>query len=313
MKADKEKNFVSAVIYVRNDADRIAAFIQNLYQLLDKNFTDYEIICVNDQSTDSSMESIKSAYNREGGAPLTLINMGFYHGTELAMNAGVDLAIGDFVFEFDSALMDYEPELIMDVYRHSLTGFDIVGAAPKHHIARSSRWFYRLFNRHFEGPNALRTERFRILSRRAINRVHAISKTIPYRKAIYAGCGLKLDVLEYDNSLASQGSRQKDENGIRQSVAVDSLMLFTNVAFKLSMMMTFLMIGTTVIMAVYALVYYIAGNTIEGWTTTVLFLSFGFFGVFAVLAIVIKYLSLILDLTFKKEKYFVMSVEKLTK
>ena len=313
MKADKEKNFVSAVVYIRNDEDRIAEFIQNLYHLLDDNFCDYEIICVNDHSTDDSIAAVKAAYNRDGGAPLTLINMGFYHGTELSMNAGVDLAIGDFVFEFDSALMDYNPKLIMDVYHHSLTGYDIVGAAPKQHIARSSRWFYRLFNRNFGGPNALRTERFRILSRRAINRVHAVSKTIPYRKAIYASCGLKLDVLEFENTRRPSAGRQKDENGIRQSVAIDSLMLFTNVAFKLSMIMTFLMIATTIIMAIYAIVYYIVGNTIEGWTTTVLFLSFGFFGVFAVLAIVIKYLSLILDLTFKKEKYFVMSVEKLTK
>ena len=79
------------------------------------------------------------------------------------------------------------------------------------------------------------------------------------------------------------------------------------------MTMTLIMIGMTIVMAVYALIFFIMGNTIEGWTTTVLFISFGFFGVFAILAIVIKYLSLILDLSFKKEKYFVMSVEKLTK
>lgn len=313
MTTNKETNFVSAVVYVRNDADRIDAFIKSLNGVFNSNFLHYEIICVNDHSEDASVDKIKSAVQTSGGAPLTLINMGFYHGAELSMNAGVDLAIGDFVFEFDSALKDYDESLIMDVYRRSLTGFDIVGAAPKNHIARSSRLFYRLFNRHAAAPNKLRTERFRVLSRRAINRVHAISKTIPYRKALYASCGLNIDTIRYENAAPLAVGDHRDDTNIRRSVAIDSLMLFTDVAFKFSMVMTFIMIAMTVFMAVYALVFFLIGNTIEGWTTTVLFLSFGFFGVFAILAIVIKYMSLILDLTFKKEKYFVMSVEKLTK
>ena len=45
------------------------------------------------------------------------------------MNAGVDLAIGDFVFEFDTVCMDYKTELLMQVYRRSLEGFDIVSAS----------------------------------------------------------------------------------------------------------------------------------------------------------------------------------------
>jgi len=311
--ANKETNFISAVIYVRNDENRIDTFINNLNDVFDSNFLHYEIICVNDHSSDESVKKIESAVKKSSGAPLTLINMGYYHGAELSMNAGVDLAIGDFVFEFDCALQDFDMDLIMDIYRHSLTGFDIVGAAPKYHIARSSRLFYRLFNRHAAAPNSLQTERFRVLSRRAINRVHAISKTIPYRKALYASCGLNIDTIEYENDTDDIQKKHKDDTHIRKSVAIDSLMLFTDVAFKFSMAMTFIMIGFTIIMAIYALIFFLIGNTIEGWTTTVLFLSFGFFGVFAILAIVIKYLSLILDLTFKKEKYFVMSVQKLTK
>ena len=37
---------------------------------------------------------------------ITILNMSFFHGVEAAMNAGVDLAIGDFVFEFDSCIAD---------------------------------------------------------------------------------------------------------------------------------------------------------------------------------------------------------------
>ncbi len=52
--------------------------------------------------------------------------MGYSHGLEASMNAGIDLSIGDFVFEFDSCFMDFDPDVIMQVYRKSLQGFDIV-------------------------------------------------------------------------------------------------------------------------------------------------------------------------------------------
>lgn len=310
MNPNKEKNFISAVVYVHNNENDIKAFLEKIHGVLDENFLNFEIICVNDASSDRSADAIKAACQGFSGAPLAIINMGHFHGLELAMNAGVDLAIGDFVFEFDTITMDYDISLVMDIYHHSLSGYDIVGAAPKNQIAGSSKFFYRLFNRYFNGPGKLRTERFRILSRRAINRVHSISKTMPYRKAIYAGSGLAMSTLEYDNTVQKK-QKSRDEHRIRQSIAIDSLMLFTDVAFKFSITMAFLMIGFTVFMAGYALVYYLMGNAIEGWTTTVLFIAFGFFGVFSILTIIIKYLSLILDLNFKKERYFIMSIEKI--
>lgn len=312
MKKNKEKNFVSAVLYVHNNEDIIEDFLSSLIKLFNKNFEHYEIVCVDDNSSDNSINEIKKTCQKIKGSSISLINMGFYHGLELSMNAGVDLAIGDFVFEFDNVVMDYDADFIMDIYRHSLSGYDIVSAAPKEHISSSSKIFYRLFNKNSNSPNKLKTESFRVLSRRAINRVHSISKTMPYRKAIYASSGLKIDSLEYDNKNHKSKLSNKEESGFRKSVAIDSLMLFTNVAFKLSMLMTFIMMGVAVFMAVYALVFFIIGSTIEGWTTTVLFISFGFFGVFAILAIVIKYLSLLLDLVFKKEKYFIKSIDKIT-
>lgn len=46
------------------------------------------------------------------------------------MNVGVDMVIGDFIFEFDNTVLDFDPSLFMDIYRHLLQGFDIVSASP---------------------------------------------------------------------------------------------------------------------------------------------------------------------------------------
>ena len=55
------------------------------------------------------------------------------------------------------------------------------------------------------------------------------------------------------------------------------------------------------------------GHPVAGWTTTMFVITVGFAGLFAVLAIVVKYLSLLLELTFKQQKYLVESIEKLQK
>ena len=62
---------------------------------------------------------------------VNVVHMSFFQGLESAMNAGRDIAIGDFVYEFDDIFVDYEPELIMEVYREMLCGNDIVAASSK--------------------------------------------------------------------------------------------------------------------------------------------------------------------------------------
>ena len=52
-------------------------------------------------------------------------------------------------------------------------------------------------------------------------------------------------------------------------------------------------------------------HPVEGWTTTILFLSVAFFGLFGILTIIIKYLQLLMDLVFKRKHYSFESVEKL--
>jgi len=308
----KEKNFVSAVIYVYNDETRISGFLGQINGILANNFEKYQIICVNDASSDKSLEIIRSVAKTITGTVINVVNMSFYQGVELSMNAGIDLSIGDFVFEFDNMVMDYEPELMMAVYNRSLEGFDIVNAAPKSCGNKSSRLFYALFNHYSLSPNPLRTENFRILSRRAINRVHSMSKTIPYRKAVYANCGLKIDTIEYANDVSCKKHYNGETVKLRKEMATDSLMLFTNIAYRISIAATLFMMIATFGIGVYTIVSYSTEQVVSGYTSLMLVIAGGFFGIFAILAVVIKYLSILTDLVFSKEKYTIESVETIS-
>lgn len=310
---NKEKNFVSAVVYVHNNEAQIPMFLTRLNSVLSSHFEKYEIICVNDHSTDQSVDTIKQVVQELDSAVVSMINMSFRQGVELSMNAGVDLAIGDFIFEFDSVCMDYEPDVIMQVYRRSLSGFDIVSAAAAQTPKKSSQLFYAIFNKYSGNEYRLRTESFRILSRRAINRVHALSKTIPYRKALYANCGLKLDTITYQSCGCQAGGDRSSFRNSRKDMAVDILILFTGLAYRASFALAVVMMLFAVLSGAYTCYIFLENQPVAGWTTIMLFLSFAFFGVFTILAIIIKYLAIIVDLIFKKQHYITESVDKLNK
>lgn len=304
----KEKNFISAVVYVHNDADVIKEFTKNLYATLKQNFLKFELIFVNDASTDNSVEAIREVTGSFEGCATSILSMSYHQGTEMAMNAGVDLSIGDFVYEFDSILMDYEADMIFDLYKESLKGFDIVSASPKNGQRISSKLFYKVFNKFANMEYMLSTERFRVISRRAINRVNSLSKTIPYRQAVYANCGLKLKTIEYKGT-KNVKSNKKDKS----ELAVNSLLLFTDVAYKVTRLMAVVMMLLTLCMAIYAAIVFVMGQPIEGWTTLVLIISGSFFGLFAILTMIVKYEAVILDLNFKKKEYVFESIEKISK
>ena len=293
---NKEKNFVSAVVYVHNAEQRIENFLKNLINVMETNFEHSEIICVNDCSEDDSIGKIKNVSSIATTTSVSVINMSYFHGLELAMNAGADMSIGDFVFEFDNTFMDYDIDMIMKVYNRTLEGYDIVSASSNKSQKMSSAIFYKVFDMFTDLSYKMRTESFRILSRRVINRISSMNKTIPYRKAIYANCGLKTDNLVYEINKNVRNKEDKREKKYRTRLATDSLILFTEVGYKFAKLMTGLMMLMSLFMIAYSLVVYVTAHPVEGWTTTIMFLSVAFFGIFGILTVIIKYLQILVDL-----------------
>lgn len=313
MEINKEKNFISAVVYTYNNEEVVIPFFKLLLRTLDNHFEKYEIICVNDDSHDSSVKWIEEFCDNIQHSIITVINMSYYQGVEKAMHAGVDLSIGDFVYEFDSMILDYDEDEIMNIYYKSLEGYDIVGASPNSSAKISSSLFYRFYNHYTNSDNKLVSERFRILSRRGINRVQSMAKTTPYRKSIYANCGLKYITIKYQSVSKNSNKLSHNQEKLRWNTAIDTMILFTDIGYKISFFLTGIMMLTTLFTGVYAIYVFSHSTPIAGWTTTMLVLSFSFFGIFAVLTIVIKYLSIIVNLIFNKQKYVVESIHKITR
>ena len=312
--AKKEKKFISLVVYLHNEEQQILPFMEQIMPMMEENFEAFELICVDDGCTDGTVGSLKEYLEKHNfTAMVNLIHMSFHHGLESAMNAGRDLAIGDFIYEFDTVRMDYPSDTVLQVYKRLLEGYDIVSASTADGVRFTSRWFYRLYNRTSRGSGMIGPETIRIVSRRAVNRIKAMGQYIPYRKAVYANCGLKMDVIHYEKSAAAPGSPKK-RTGERVSLALDSFIYFTNVMERLSLIASCAFLLITIGMGIYILRDFLVGTAIvEGWMSTMGFLALGFFGVFALLTIVLKYLSVLLNLIFKHQRYLISDIEKVVK
>lgn len=308
MNIKKEQNFISAVIYVKNNAATIAGMLDHVYEKMNALFENFEIICVNDASEDESRDIIREKADGFGCA-VTIVDMGYSQGMELSMAAGEDMAIGDFVYEFERTYVSWPDDMIERVYRKMQGGYDIISACPEKSTPLSSRIFYHVFNRYSNVKAKIGTESFRLISRRAINRVASMNTARMYRKAVNANTGLKQTTIRFMpvGSRTGAGVSKKE----RRALAVDSLILFTNIGYKVSLIMSVIMLIFAAVVGIYTVVIYITGHPVAGWTPIMIFLAIGFFVLFAILTFVIKYLSLILNLNLRRAHYVVEDVEKL--
>lgn len=309
---EKEKKFVSLVVYLHNNEKEVEKFLSQNLTAISEMFSQFELVCVDDACTDNTLNVLSDYIDRKSvNAMVNIVHMSYYQGLESAMNAGRDLAIGDFVYEFDSCLVDYESDVLRKVYDTMLKGFDIVSASSDRKTRISSKIFYSLYNAFSrEKAGKVRTETFRIISRRAINRIKAMGTHIPYRKAVYANCGLKSTNIEYSSNNKSNNNVKTSE---RMNLAMDSFVYFTNALEKLSSFLSGIFLLATLAIVVYILIDVVAhNNTADGWLSIMGFLSIGFFGVFVLLTVVLKYLSTLLNLIFKQQRYVISDIEKIT-
>ena len=311
----KEKKFISLVVYLHNVEAYVKYFLNAVIPICEKHFQEFEIVCVDDGCSDGTIEVLKD-YLEENKvrAMVNVIHMSFFHGLESAMNAGRDIAIGDFVFEFDDIFVDYDPDMILKTYEKLMEGYDIVAARSKGKVRLSSRVFYALYNSTSRTKGKIGPETFRVVSRRAINRIKSMGQYIPYRKAVYMNCGLKTATLEYESRDREARVKNKIVTSERTSLALDSFIYFTNVLERVSMILCCVLLVFSVGMGVYLIIDAFNGQKlVEGWLSTMGFLALGFFGVFALLTIILKYLSVILNLIFKQQRYLIADIEKVVK
>ena len=307
----KEKNFVSIVLSFQNDEAVIGTFLQTVDAFLAGKFSAYEYIVVNNGSGDASGPIIRDIAGKLSGS-VTMLNLSYVHDRESAMFAGINLAIGDYIFEFDSLNISYEPEIIWRAYGKCLEGYDVVSTSPNKPIQMSSKIFYYYLSAITHNKMKLTTETFRIVSRRALNRILRSTGKMLYRKAMYNCSGFDVFNLKYEPLNKSDiGADIALSDKVRSGL--DILVSFSEVGLSVAANICFVFSFILLFVIGYTFFSYFTKPDIQpGWTTMMLLVSTGFFGVFFVLTIMSKYLTSLLYELQDRPRYTYRSIEKLS-
>lgn len=302
----KEQVFVSAVLYAHNNEFEIEQALLELDRTLRTYFKNYEIIIVNDFSQDRTLENAHSAIKDIFG-DTTIINLSRKHGVEHAMMAGLNKSMGDFVFELESLNIDFEMELLYEMFKTATgKGFDIVAAASGQ-AGWKSRMFYKLLNRVSYLNLSLSTESVRLVTRRALNAMLNLKERVRYRKALYELTGYSKTLVHYEPINKIVGRKVNREN---IGLAIDALVSFSHFGLRAAHLLTVVFFLFSLFMGGYALYnYYFNQSVVEGWTTLMILMSLGFAGLFFIGGIIGEYTSRILIEIQNRPFYSTKSVE----
>ncbi|MDQ0890933.1 glycosyltransferase involved in cell wall biosynthesis [Paenibacillus sp. V4I9] len=304
----KEQVFISAIVYVRDEENSVVDGLEQLNASLATTFKNYEIILINDASGDATLTNARKVIESILGN-LTIINLSRPHGIEKAMNAGLVKSIGDFIFEIENINFDYSLEIIHSLFKTAISGNDIVAASPNTGLSWPSKLFYKLINNFSYLKLDLKTESIRIVSRRALNAMLNLKEKVRYRKALYAYTGFKKYLIAYDPiyKVKSDKSKLNREN---ISTAFDVIVSFSNIGLKISHYLSIAFLLFSLFMAGYALYnYFFNKNIVQGWTTLMILISFGFTGLFFIVGMLGEYISRILIEIQNRPFYTTSSIE----
>ncbi len=116
---------ISVVIPMYNEEQNVVIFCKRLFQSLDLLPEPWEVICVNDGSTDSTLELLRKEQEKRRG--LIIVNLPRNFGQHAAVMAGFEQARGDWIVTLDADLQN-PPEEIPRIVEQLRNGHDLVGS-----------------------------------------------------------------------------------------------------------------------------------------------------------------------------------------
>ena len=194
---------LSVVVPVLNEEANLPELHARLVESLGAEQTEFEVVYVDDGSTDRSVELIES-FAGEAGADIVLVRLSRNFGMEVAMSAGLDHSRGAYVALMHADLQD-PPELLPEMLATAQQGADVVYArrigrdesAVKRMLATG---FYELMRRIARVPYQGQAGDFRVLSRRVVEAVQNMPERRRFLRGMVAWVGFEQVPIEYQRA-----------------------------------------------------------------------------------------------------------------
>lgn len=248
-----KSGLLSIIVPAYNEQEVLPEFHQRVSGVARGLAMSYEIIYVNDGSTDNTLVLLSEL--RATDSHVAILDLSRNFGKEIALSAGLDYARGDAVVVIDADLQD-PPELIPTLVKTWQEGYDVVYATRSDREGETlvKKATAHLFYRAIQGVSRFKipedTGDFRLLSRRAVDALKQFREQHRFMKGLFAWIGFAQKSVPYKRDPRFAGETKWNYWKL-WNFALDGITSFSIAPLKVA---TYLGFTIAVLAFVYAIV-----------------------------------------------------------
>ncbi|MFT3993547.1 MAG: glycosyltransferase family 2 protein [Dysgonomonas sp.] len=267
---------VSIVICCYNEVTNIPTVVKAIHESMDTTGYHYEIIAVNDGSSDGSQELLEKLSAED--PQLFYVELSRNFGHQNALKAGLDIAGGDCIISMD-ADMQHPPRMLPDLIRGWEEGYDIVytrrmddPSLPKRK-RMTSKLFYRFLNFMADIKLEDGVADFRLMDRRAANVLVKIEGGDLFIRGIINWMGFKQLAIDYMPDKRLSGETKYTFKKM-VNLAMQGILSFSTKPLHLALYLGFGIALLSLLCFPYAIISLYSGHVMSGWVSLILTVSF---------------------------------------
>ncbi|AFM41772.1 glycosyl transferase [Desulfosporosinus acidiphilus SJ4] len=259
----------SVVIPVYNEEAVLEQTYRRLKQVMTSTDGPYELIFVNDGSSDRSADLIKKFC--DGDRSVKLISFSRNFGHQVAITAGMDYANGSAVVVIDADLQD-PPELILDMISKWQEGYEVVYAKRRQRRGetffkkQTAHLFYRLLRASTDIDIPIDTGDFRLIDRKVCDVLKQCPEKNRYVRGLVSWVGFKQTAVEYDRDPRLAGESKYPLKKMIK-LCLDGLTSFSFKPIKLASYAGAVLIALGFVYSIFLALFNVLGSAVlDGWT-----------------------------------------------
>lgn len=300
---------LSVVLPAYNEEQMLAKTCRTLKKILDLAEINYELVIVDDGSTDQTWKIIEETAEKDRN--VTGVHFSRNFGKEAAIVAGLAQASGNAVAVMDCDLQ-HPPEVLVKMYRLWEQGYEVVEGIKKSRGTetvfhrKSAGFFYRIMSR-ATGFNMENASDFKLLDRKAVESVLSMPERSMFFRATSSWVGFKSTSVLFEVQEREAGE-SKWSTGSLIRYAFRNIVAFTTLPLQ------FVTIGSggcficSLLLLIYSLVRYYTGHAVEGYTTLLIVMLFIGSAVMMSLGIIGYYIARIYEEVKRRPRYIVSRI-----
>jgi glycosyltransferase involved in cell wall biosynthesis len=203
-----EGKLLSLLVPMFNESQVIPLFFDHVEKVLEEIGVNYEIVCVDDGSTDQTLDMLRLYASNDHRIKVLSFSRNF--GKEAAMTAALDHAMGDAVIPIDADLQD-PPELMKEMLLLWQQGYEVVYAkrSSRHQDTplkrRTALWFYSFFNKLSETDIPHNVGDYRLMDKKVVEVIKQLTEKDRFMKGLFCWPGYKSTFVEYERQIRADG------------------------------------------------------------------------------------------------------------